>query len=1118
MADGNVLVINAGASVTGGAGGAAGGANGGTAGTAGPNAVGVIGSNLSVTNAGTIAGGAGANAIVFGTGTNRLTLQSGSVITGNVVATTSTTDTFALGGGTNATFDTSALGAQYQGFEAFRKTGTSTWTLTNAPTAQGAGWQVTGGALSVAADGALGAAVNGLTLGGAEPDATTPGGTLNTTATFATTRPVTIAAGGGTFTQGAGTTLTLNGAITGTAGLTQGGPGVLAIGADNTGFTGATTIAGGTLALTGAGTLAASSGVLNSSVFDISQVTPATATLTSYAGAGSTALGGKILVIANSAAATVSGVIADGGIGGGAAGGLTLQGGTLTLTGANTYTGATAVTGGTLNIQNATALGTTAAGTTVASGATLQVQNGITVAEALTVSGTGTAGNGALQNVSGGNTLTAVVTLGTTTGTLIASDAGSLTLAGGINGAGAGSALTLGGAGNGSVDVTGANVGAVTKVGTGTWGLAGNNLYTGTTTILAGTLEAGTGDPIPNGSAVTVTTPGTLALVSGGETIGSLAGTGAVNLNANLLITGGNNDTTTFSGVIAGTGALTKQGTGTFTLSGANTFTGLTTVGAGTLTLAGGAAIVDTGAVTVSAGATLALAASETIGSLAGAGAVTLGANTLTTGGANTATTYSGAMSGTGGLTKVGTATFTLSGAASTYAGATTINAGILDVTGGGGIGDGSAVVLANVAGAALSVTASETVASLAGGGTTGGNVAIGAATLTLAGGTNTTYSGAVTGAAVGTSILAKTGGSVLTLDGANTGAANFLGTANVSGGTLRVNGTFGDVVGNTAIVNVNTGGTVDGIGTIRGAVNVNAGGTFAAGNSPGTINIVGSHTVNAGSNNVFELGASGFLGAGISDLVNITGALTINGGTLTVLADDGSNTRVSGLYGLYRYTPGQGTFDATNVAAGRGGFDAVTAGPGATVLRVFTTRGRHGPARPGQPAPAERQPARPVLGRRRPARQRRRGRRHGHLQRHQHQLDHPAGLADQRAVPEPGRHLRRRGRHRDRQRRDRLPGLPVRDGRLRRERAGHAHHARRPLHDGEPELRQRGRRRHGDRQCRPDGQHGHDRPAHAVGAGTLQLGGASTYRARPRWMPARSSSWPAARSSARSP
>ena len=71
-----------------------------------------------------------------------------------------------------------------------------------------------------------------------------------------------------------------------------------------------------------------------------------------------------------------------------------------------------------------------------------------------------------------------------------------------------------------------------------------------------------------------------------GVTIGSLNGAGSVLLGANSLTIGSNNQSTTFSGVIQGTGGVSKTGSGTLTLSGANTYTGGTTVSAGVLNVA----------------------------------------------------------------------------------------------------------------------------------------------------------------------------------------------------------------------------------------------------------------------------------------------------------------------------------------------------------------------------------------------------------------------------------------------------------------------------------------------------------------------------------------------------
>jgi hypothetical protein len=124
--------------------GAVGGALGaggvaGLAGSGGVGGAGVVGSSLAIVNSGIIAGGLAsdavtrANAITFTGGFNSLTLQSGSAITGNVVAVSGGTDTFALGGTTNDSFNTTLLGVQYLNFTNFAKTGTSVWTLTGTP-------------------------------------------------------------------------------------------------------------------------------------------------------------------------------------------------------------------------------------------------------------------------------------------------------------------------------------------------------------------------------------------------------------------------------------------------------------------------------------------------------------------------------------------------------------------------------------------------------------------------------------------------------------------------------------------------------------------------------------------------------------------------------------------------------------------------------------------------------------------------------------------------------------------------------------------------------------------------------------------------------------------------
>jgi fibronectin-binding autotransporter adhesin len=540
-------------------------------------------------------------------------------------------------------------------------------------------------------------------------------------------------------------------------------------------------------------------------------------TVGSIEGDGDVGLGGNTLIVgSNNLSTTFSGVISDFDEEG--VGSLTKVGtGTLTLTGANTYTGATSISAGILNIQNLTALGTTAAGTIVSSGATLQLQGGITVGtEALTISGTGATGaTGALENVSETNNYGGLVTLGAAS--TISSDAGTLNLTntGTITGAGFG--LTLTGAGNGTISsIIGTGTGTLTKNGAGTWTLFGANTYTGATSINAGILNiqnptalgttaagttvssgatlqlqgsvsvgaedltiSGAGAAGQNGALVNVSGTnnyGGLITLAGDSTISSDVGT--LNLTNTGIITGAGFGLTltgagngTISSIIAtGTGTLTKNAAGTWTLSGENTYTGATMVNGGTLRAGVANTLPSQTALSVATGATFDLNNfTQSIGSLAGAGSVTLGTATLTTGNDNTSTDFSGVISGLGGVTKVGTGTWTLSSTSTnTYTGPTTVDAGTLLVDG-----------------------------SLAG-----------------------------------------------------------------------------------TAVTVNSGATLGGTGTAAGAVTIADGGILAPGNSrgtPGTFT-VGSLSLSNASLLDYDLGTPGVIGLGVNDLTIVRGNLTLDG------------------------------------------------------------------------------------------------------------------------------------------------------------------------------------------------------------------------------------------------
>jgi autotransporter-associated beta strand protein len=400
--------------------------------------------------------------------------------------------------------------------------------------------------------------------------------------------------------------------------------------------------------------------------------------------------------------------------------------------------------------------------------------------------------------------------------------------------------------------------GGIAKLDTGTLVLSGVNTYAGATTVAGGTLRVGVSGALPTGTDVALAAGATLDLAAT-QAVASLAGSGSVTLSGGGLVTGGGNADTTFAGVISGAGSLTKAGTGTFTLSGSNTYTGSTTVAGGTLKLAGGT--LGTGALNVASGATFDLAGSSTtVGALNGGGAILLGSGTLTTGG-STNGSFAGIVGGTGSLAKTGTSTLTLSGA-NTYSGGTAVSAGTLATGETNVLGTGTLTV-ASPGTVALGGFA-QTVGGLSGDGAIG----LGSAILTVNGAGSTSYSGVLSG----TGRLIKSGFGTLTLGGANT----YTGSTSVTGGTLIVNGSLAGTVA------LGAGGTLGGSGKV-GSLAVS--GTVAPGNSIGTLNVGGSLTFASGSTYLVEVSPNG-----TADRITATGAVTINGGTVSVLTGGATN------------------------------------------------------------------------------------------------------------------------------------------------------------------------------------------------------------------------------------
>ena len=159
--------------------------------------------------------------------------------------------------------------------------------------------------------------------------------------------------------------------------------------------------------------------------------------------------------------------------------------------------------------------------------------------------------------------------------------------------------------------------GSLTQIGSGTTILTSNNTYTGTTTIIAGTLQLGNG--------------GTNSTVSG---------TSAVTDNGTLAFD--TSDAETFGAPISGSGTVTQIGSGTQKLSGADTYSGGTTITGGTLDLASAAtfngttlvsAAAGTGAITFAGTSTSLATLSVEVGAQPGAGGTF--SNTLTNFGDN---------------------------------------------------------------------------------------------------------------------------------------------------------------------------------------------------------------------------------------------------------------------------------------------------------------------------------------------------------------------------------------------------------------------------------------------------------------------------------------------------
>ena len=458
--------------------------------------------------------------------------------------------------------------------------------------------------------------------------------------------------------------------------------------------------------------------------------------------------------------------------------------------------------------------------------------------------------------------------------------------------------------------------------------LGGANAYTGGTTVLAGTLQAGIPGAFVNNTAYTVN-GGTLDLNNFVLTMSALNGTGGVVNLGSAALTVDNAGANAYSGIIQGTGSLTKIGAGVLSLSGNSTYGGGTNILGGVLAIGADINLGAASGTLTFDGGTL-----ETLASFTSARATTLNAAGGTfDSDAGTNFLENGIIVGVGGLTKIGAGMVTLGGA-NAYTGGTTVLAGTLQAGAPGAFVNDTAYT---VNGGTLDLNNFIlTMSSLNG---AGGVVNLGSAALTV----DNTGANAYSGILQGTGSLTKIGAGVLSLSGNNT----YGGGTNILGGVLSVTSDLNLGTGNIEIGNnaelLTTGTSFSsgkgitlsvGGGTLANASNTTAvyggviGGTgglvIGDGINQGTIALNGANIYSGGTTIngvVLEIGADANLGAP-------SGGLIFNGGTLQTLASFSTAraTVLNAAGGTFETASGT-TFTETGSITGTGGLTKIGAG-----------------------------------------------------------------------------------------------------------------------------------------------------------------------------------------------
>ncbi|WP_447952423.1 autotransporter outer membrane beta-barrel domain-containing protein [Sphingopyxis chilensis] len=599
------------------------------------------------------------------------------------------------------------------GSGAVRQVGSGTTVLSGINSYAG-GTSIVGGTLQVSADANLGDAAGGLIFSG---------GTLRTTASFASARSSSLTGAGTILTDG-GTIFALGGVISGAGGLTKSGTGILTLSGNNS-YAGATNVNAGTLringdqsaatglvtvasgaTLAGSGTIGGSVNVLNGGI-----LAPGNSPGTLDINGDLSLAGGSILNFEFGEAGVVGGALND----------LVNVGGNLTLDGTINVTSSSGgyFGGGIYRVfnyagtltDNGLALGSMPAGSDVTVQTSVAGQVNLINSEGLALSfwdgdagpkfddlvngGSGswhlsgadnnwTGADGAINAAYADGTFAifagapGTVTVNNSDGAVTATgmqfatdgyliDGAPLTLVGpeSVVRVGDGTAAGAGFTATISADLTGAS--QLVKTDAGTLVLTGANSYTGGTRIEGGVISV-ENDSFLGDAGSTITLDG-----------GTLRMTGASSVNARTYIIGANGgaidiaNAATSNGVLdamTGSGGFTKLGDGSLALAGENSYTGGTTIEAGTLQIGG-----------------LGGATGSIIGDVVN--------NARLTFNRSNAYTYAGSITGTGSVQVASTGVTTLTGD-SNYGAGTLINGlgGELRIVGGANVISGGSTTM----------------------------------------------------------------------------------------------------------------------------------------------------------------------------------------------------------------------------------------------------------------------------------------------------------------------------------------------------------------------------------------------------------------------------------------